>query len=420
MRLKIGIVGGGHIGSVLGLALLAEGYDATIVTEFTPEQLRRGRVLSSQCTWGMASAIEARWAPAFWRNDYAGIGGFQVRVADRHDGAIQSDITAALERNGNSVDQRLKVSFWIEEFQRRGGALAFGKVSGADLESLSEKFDLTIVCAGKFRGDLGDLFPRDADRSRYDRAQRIGAVVFLSGRTQPLSNATTGAFEEWSVVPDIGDFFAIPAFAQDGPCHVICMEGFVGGPLDLFNGVKDPDEILRLTRQIFERWLPWERGRWDNAKLIDQGAAICGGFAPTVRHPIAQLANGKRIMAFADAHVLIDPLTAQGANTHLKNIPFLLDRIRDAAGAFTADWMKATTDGIWQRAKGVDAVQEQYLNPRPHLWSLFRAAHDSPRFAHWWVNAHFDQPLELLPWIEDGRAMADFTRQFSAVAAAHR
>jgi hypothetical protein len=418
MTLRIAIVGGGHVGTVLALALLAKGYDVTVLTQLTPAQLRSGRILSSQCTWGTAAAIEQRWAPAFWADDYSGIGGFRIRTVDPDRGGLTSDIAAALDKAGNSVDQRLKISTWLEIFRQRGGKLCFGQLSSSELETISDSFDLTIVCAGKFRGDLGDLFPRDPDRSRHDSVQRIGAVVSIHGRQQELSSAVGAAFEEWTVVPGIGDFFAIPAYSEHGSCHVVCMEGFVGGPLDRFAEVRDPQEILRLTREIFERWLPWERGRWGRVALTDSGAAICGGFAPTVRYPVATMSCGKSVMAFGDAFVLLDPLTAQGANVHLKNIPLLLERIDTASGRFTRDWMEATANLIWECSKPVEAVLEQYLNPAPHLWNVFRAAHHSKDFSHWWVNAHFDNPTDLLPWIEDAGATSRFVERRAPVSVA--
>jgi hypothetical protein len=234
--------------------------------------------------------------------------------------------------------------------------------------------------------------------------------VFLNGRDQPLADGAHAAAEEWSVVPGIGDFFAIPALWECGPCHVVCMEGFVGGPIDQFTGVKDPDEILRRTQAIFEEWLPWERNRWNNVTLTDRGGAICGGFPPVVRTPVARLPNGKPVIAYGDAYILMDPLTAQGANTHLKNIPLFLDAIRAADGAFTESWMHATADQMWTLAGKVEAVQEQYLNPRDHLWGIFQAAGANPRFGDWWINAHFDQPELLLPWIESHRLTSDFLR----------
>src|SRR3954467_8020615 len=125
MSHKVAVIGGGHIGAVLGLALLDEGYQTTIFAHQTPQELRAGRVLSSQCTWSNAAEIEARWAPQFWHDRYKGIGGMRVRLADAETGRVTSDVSAPFRRPGYSVDQRLKVSFWLEEFVRRGGQAVY-------------------------------------------------------------------------------------------------------------------------------------------------------------------------------------------------------------------------------------------------------------------------------------------------------
>lgn len=382
----------------------------------SPEALRAGRILSSQCTWSSAAAIEERFAPPVWDPGYGGIGGFHVRVVGQS-GDVASDILAPLAKPGASVDQRVKVSGWLETFQARGGHLVIGQVDEESLTTISEGFDLVIVCAGKFRGKLGDVFPVDPQASRYDTVQRTGAVVFLHGRDQPLAAEGRSAFEEWTVVPGVGDFFAIPALSESGPCHVVCMECFLGGPGDQFDGVREPEVILQRIRSVFERWLPWERGRWDNARLTDAGAAICGGFRPVTRKPVATLANGKRVLAFGDAHVLMDPLTAQGANTHLKNLPGFLAAIEAANGVFDEAWMHATAQANLQRPLMVEAVQEEYLNPRRHLWSVFDAASSDPDFGSWWVDAHFERPEALLPWIASPERTRAFLARREPVAA---
>ena len=47
---KILIVGGGQAGLQLGLGLVQNGYDVTVVSNRTPDDIRTGRVMSSQCT----------------------------------------------------------------------------------------------------------------------------------------------------------------------------------------------------------------------------------------------------------------------------------------------------------------------------------------------------------------------------------
>ena len=45
---KIAIVGGGQSGLQLALGLLQGGYQVTVISNRTPEQIRKGRVTSSQ------------------------------------------------------------------------------------------------------------------------------------------------------------------------------------------------------------------------------------------------------------------------------------------------------------------------------------------------------------------------------------
>jgi len=58
-------------------------------------------------------------------------------MVDPDRGELTSDITAALDKAGNSVDQRLKVSTWLEIFRQRGGKLRFGQLSSSELETIS-------------------------------------------------------------------------------------------------------------------------------------------------------------------------------------------------------------------------------------------------------------------------------------------
>ena len=45
---KITIVGAGQSGLMVGVGLVRKGYDVTIVSDRTPEEIRNGRVTSSQ------------------------------------------------------------------------------------------------------------------------------------------------------------------------------------------------------------------------------------------------------------------------------------------------------------------------------------------------------------------------------------
>ena len=49
---------------------------------------------------------------------------------------------------------------------------------------------------------------------------------------------------------------------------------------------------------------------------------------PTVRHGFVQLSNGRYTVALGDAHVVIDPITGQGANSASHAAMVLSEAIR--------------------------------------------------------------------------------------------
>ena len=62
----ITIVGAGQAGLQLGLGLLGNGYDVTIVSNRTPEQIQGGQVTSSQCMFDSSLAHERALGIEFW------------------------------------------------------------------------------------------------------------------------------------------------------------------------------------------------------------------------------------------------------------------------------------------------------------------------------------------------------------------
>ena len=51
---KINIIGAGQSGLQLGIGLLKQGYDVTIYSDRTPEQIYNGTVMSTQCMFHTA------------------------------------------------------------------------------------------------------------------------------------------------------------------------------------------------------------------------------------------------------------------------------------------------------------------------------------------------------------------------------
>ena len=60
---RIAIVGGGQAGLPLALGLLDKGYEVTVVTNRDPDNIRNGKVMSSQCMFDASLQIERDLGP---------------------------------------------------------------------------------------------------------------------------------------------------------------------------------------------------------------------------------------------------------------------------------------------------------------------------------------------------------------------
>jgi 2-polyprenyl-6-methoxyphenol hydroxylase-like FAD-dependent oxidoreductase len=366
---KIAIVGAGLGGCVLANALLDRGYAITLLTDRSAADIRNGFVLSTQSIWAPAVAMERTLGLNNWENQYRGIGGFHVRFNQTAGGGIQ-EFTAPLTAPGQSIDFRVKLPALMERFAARGGSLVVRSVDIDDFCDLADSHDLVIAATGRARGELRDLFPRNDQRSTAHQPLRVGAVVYLDGRKGPPSPSGGAPFEEWTIIPGVGEFFVIPAFSLRGDCQIICVEGCVGGPIDCWHDVKTPDQCFRRMREVIERWMPWEHERCRDIGLIDDRAAISGGFTPVVRHPVGHLPNRRPVLAFGDLFVLNDPLVAQGGNTAIKLATMLVEDIVEQGKdhPFDAEWMTGYSEKAWHYASWTVALSDLFLSPNENLW----------------------------------------------------
>ncbi|MBX5475275.1 MAG: FAD-binding oxidoreductase, partial [Thermoleophilia bacterium] len=174
------IVGAGQAGLQLGFALLGDGHEVTVVSNRTPEQIRAGKVLSSQCMFDAALQHERDLGINFWEAECPPVEGISLAVPAPNGGKA-IDFAARLDRYAQSVDQRVKMPGWMEKLEERGGRIVFHDVGVDDLERYTQEHDLVIVAAGK--GEITRLFERDSERSPYDRPMRALALTYVTGMT---------------------------------------------------------------------------------------------------------------------------------------------------------------------------------------------------------------------------------------------
>src|SRR5579864_6498816 len=106
---KILIVGAGQAGLQLALGLLADGHDVTVVSNRTPEDIRTGRVMSSQCMFGAALQHEQDLGINFWEDECPDVEGISLAVPAPDGSGKAVDWASRLDQPAQSVDQRVKV-----------------------------------------------------------------------------------------------------------------------------------------------------------------------------------------------------------------------------------------------------------------------------------------------------------------------
>ncbi|MGF1432361.1 styrene monooxygenase/indole monooxygenase family protein [Kitasatospora sp. LaBMicrA B282] len=407
---KILIVGAGQAGLQLALGLQSHGYDVTVMTNRTADEVRNGRVLSTQCMFDTSLAHERELGINFWEAEAPRVEGLGVSVSGPESARV-IDWVGRLDGYAQSVDQRVKMSGWLETFAQRGGQVVVHGVAVSDLDYFARSYDLVLVAAGK--GELVQMFGRDASRSPYEKPQRALAVSYVHGLGPRPEHEFRAV--RCNLVPGVGELFVIPALTVSGDCDILFWEGVPGGPVDVFDGVKDPAEQLRLTLELMRTFTPWEYDRTKGGvELTDAGATLAGRYAPVVRNPIGELPGGGLVLGVADVVVANDPITGQGSNNAAKCAAVYLEAIlAHGDQPFDRDFMQSAFDRYWENAQHVTKWTNAMLAPPPeHVLNLIGAAGQLPAVAHRFANG-FDDPADFENWFYDPEKAGAFLASVS-------
>src|SRR5262249_13547410 len=249
----ITIVGGGQAGLLLAIGLRQHGHQARLVQNRSADQIRSGKVLSSQCVFEAARAQERALGLDLWADTAPAIAGIRIQVAAPDgSGAKAIGFEGLFSRPAQSVDQRLKFSKFLAVFAAKGGTVELRDVGVPDLERCAADSDLVVVAAGK--AEISQLFARDAARSPFDQPMRALALVYVHGmRPHDGPRCVTA-----TLIPGVGELFMIPALTHSGPCDILFFEGIPGGPLDNFNDMPNVEAQLARTKEMIRRFIPWE------------------------------------------------------------------------------------------------------------------------------------------------------------------
>jgi len=399
---QIAIVGAGQSGLQLAIGLQRAGYVMTVISAQTPQQIADGRVTSSQCMFASALAHERDVQANFWDDTCPPVSGIQLTVAT---GEAQKafEWAARLDAPARSVDQRVKMPRWIEEFSRLGGNFRVQQAGVVELEQLAQEHDLVIVAAGK--GEVAALFTRDEVNSPFAKPMRALALTYVQG-LRPREDYSAVCF---NLIPGVGEYFVFPALTTSGSCEIMVFEGVPGGPMDCWTDATSPHKHLETSLAILKQFLPWEYDRATRVRLTDANAILSGRFAPTVRKPVASLPSGRPILGMGDVVCLNDPITGQGSNNASKcAASYLKSIVSHGRGDFDPAWMNKTFVNFWEYARMVTSWTNGMLQPPPpHAVQLLAAAAAKPSIASWFANG-FNDPARFGPVLADPAATERF------------
>jgi flavin reductase (DIM6/NTAB) family NADH-FMN oxidoreductase RutF len=410
---RIAIIGAGQSGLQLGLGLLDAGFEVTLYSHRSAQEIHAGRVMSSQCMFDSALEIERDLKLNYWEEQCPKVEGVGFAIPDSLGGKIV-DWAARLDDFAQSVDQRVKIPRWLTEFEKRGGELRIKAAGVEDLEACARSHDLVIVASGK--GAIGQFFPRDAGHSPFSEPQRVLALTYVRGM-RPREPYPAVCF---NLVPNVGEYFVFPALTTSGACEIMVFEGVPGGPMDCWNDAKTPEEHLAISKEILEKFMPWEAERCRDLELTDDYGTLVGRVLPTVRRPIGTLPSGATVLGMADAVVLNDPITGQGSNNAARCAEiYLASIVERAEGKADAEWMQQTFDRYWTGyAKWVVDWTNLLLRQPGHVLKLLDCAGKISAVASAFVNG-FDDPRTLFPWFMDAAEAEKFVQE-EAKAVAER
>ncbi|WP_340053253.1 styrene monooxygenase/indole monooxygenase family protein [Pseudomonas sp. JAI120] len=410
---RIAIVGAGQAGLQLALGLLAKGYHVTLTTNRNGEEIRNGKVMSSQCMFNAALQSERDLGLNFWEDQCPAVEGIGIAVPNpENPNEPLFSWSARLDRYAQSVDQRLKMPVWLNEFTKRGGEVIIQDVGVAELERLSTSHDLVLLAAGK--GEIVNLFEKDVERTQFQQPQRALSLTYVKGMT-PMSPFSRVSF---NLIPGVGEYFVFPCLTTTGPCEIMVFEGIPGGPMDCWQGITSAEQHLEKSLELINRYVPWEAERCHSVEMTDDKGFLSGRFTPMVRKPVLTLPSGRKVFGMADALVVNDPITGQGSNNAAKCSKVYLDAII-ARGAqdFGPDWMHDTFEQYWNYAQHVVKWTNTMLTPPPqHLLELLGAASQSKPLASAIANG-FDDPRNFAPWWFDAQSCQAFIQEKARQAA---
>ena len=346
---KIAIIGSGQAGLLAAHALLKAGYGVTLYSDRSADQwLNDSRPTGTACRFHNSLAFERELGLNHWDDDAPKGQGVHLTFCTEKDNRFLT-LAGRLQNHFLAVDLRLQCHRWMNDFVKKGGTLEIENVTVPRLDEIAAQHELTIVAAG--RADLCNLFPRDAERSVYDKPQRNLAMVVTTGGKMGFEGVPFLPVK-FNFFAPFGEIFYVPYYHKEhGHTWNMVLEAKPGGPLDKFGECKTGDQVLEAYKNVVKEMVPWDYSWIKDMKLADPNGWLVGRFAPTVRKPVGRLPSGRSVTPLGDTAMSLDPIGGQGANNGNKMARNLVECIVARADApFDDAWMTSTFEQFYARS----------------------------------------------------------------------
>jgi 2-polyprenyl-6-methoxyphenol hydroxylase-like FAD-dependent oxidoreductase len=379
---SIGIVGSGIAGLQLGLGLRQYGIDATIYSDRTPEQqLSRplsNIVLRNACT----RERERQLGVDHWDSPPHDVHWLSLQIS----GPQPLRFSGAMGRPAHSVDMRIYWARLLEDFSVRGGRVVIEACQAEGLERLANQHDLLVIASG--RAHLATMFQRLPEHSPYTTPQRL----VMAGVFRGIAYSEPRSLEIF-VTPGSGEILTLPIQSFEPDVTGIGILITAGGKLEVLRHLRyeqDPRAFVTALLGVLREHAPtvYERidqRTFDVARPSDLGYAA---ITPTVRRGFAELSNGRPVVALGDAHVVIDPVTGQGANNASHAAAVLCHAIRHS-DTLDQSFCRRVEQAITTYVLPVsDACNARLQPPTPHFRQLLIAATQDQAVADVYASAY--------------------------------
>ena len=393
---RIGIVGAGIAGLHLGLHLRAHGVVVTVFTTKTPAQHRADRIRNVVCRNGPTRQREQALGINHWDNDAPDLCELSISMA----GPRPVAFAGRLDPTSHVVDMRIYWSRLLEDFIGRGGEVVYESVQTADLDELSSRFDLTVVASG--RSALSNLFPIVPEHSPFPAPQRLVAVALVRG----IAYREPRGFEV-VIARGAGEILAFPMWSFEPGLTALGIEIIHDGPFTPLATLRyetGPREVEAFIAGVLREHAPAiaarvDPDRFEITRSLDYGHVA---ITPAARHGCLRLSNGRTVLALGDAHVVMDPLTGQGANKASQAAWVLSEAIREG-GPYDEAFCTQAEQRMAEYALPVSDACNARLQPPPlHVQQLFGAATRRQALADVYAYG-FNHPDEYWRIVSDPR-----------------